>query len=886
VLFTNLMPKKPVNKSPKPQSPAKTTAPITGQSGNFLASLKSFVLKYGSAKLYASACLVILAVTTPLWAILGAKLQLSNADQLVNPYLFENSSTIHNATLPGAHSFLIKWPLFYLVKLFGYTNASFITITVISVLATVAVLVFMLYRIERRPLVFGTICLALASVLLLVPTQAYAGALLPVNMAMLATRNLEYTVYILAIMLFLRAAGRRNHWFWLSIIVLSVLVASDKLFLGISVVAAVLGLAVYALRRRWDMVSLSANWLLAALAGAAAGVALLVLINAIGIVHISSESTGAPYSIVSGTKDLALGFLYAGLGLLTNFGANPAYQATVVRNIPHQLQSGILSISGPTYLINLVILGFCLFGVFHLINGSLTTKKSAKLILDKYTSLALILLLSSLAAFGLFIASNHYYAVDARYLTIALFSLFVCGALFTRNRNWSQKNIVITGAVILAAITFGIFSSVNTYHAQAAALTETNQRNSLVVQVLHHHPVDVLVGDYWRVIPTKAEAGGNLKVLPLSSCFVSREILSSKAWQPDLKNHSFAYLLSLDGSQTDYRGCTLDELISRYGRPNASVLIAGSLSRPKELVLFYDRGAYHSSPKTLLKTPSTILPISLDELPYTSCRVPTIVNIVAHQDDDLLFMNPDLIHDVKAGHCVRTIYVTAGDAGAGQFYWLSRQQGSEAAYSKMIGTDDVWIDRIVEINSHEYITVANPRGNSKISLVFVHLPDGGVKGDGFAATNHESLVKLDSNHLKAMHSVDGQSTYNSSDLVGMLSDLMHIYQPTEIRTQANYVGSRFPDHSDHMAVGRFAKQAHSQYENQQFEGQVSIPIRFYIGYPVHEFPQNVSSTELQEKESVFLSYAAFDGGVCHSIEQCNLNQAYGAYLPRQYQSPN
>jgi LmbE family N-acetylglucosaminyl deacetylase len=202
----------------------------------------------------------------------------------------------------------------------------------------------------------------------------------------------------------------------------------------------------------------------------------------------------------------------------------------------------------------------------------------------------------------------------------------------------------------------------------------------------------------------------------------------------------------------------------------------------------------------------------------------------------------------------------------------------------MTGSNQIWIDRIVKLADQEYITVANLRDNPKISLIFVHLPDGGVKGGGFAATNHESLEKLEAGNIKTMHAVDGQSSYGSDDVVAMLSNLMHTYQPSEIRTQADYVGHRFPDHSDHMAVGRFVKRAYSQYETQQFEGQVSIPLKFYIGYPVHEFPENLSGDELQEKEAVFLNYAAFDGGVCHSVEQCAFNPAYGAYLPRQYQN--
>lgn len=58
------------------------------------------------------------------------------------------------------------------------------------------------------------------------------------------------------------------------------------------------------------------------------------------------------------------------------------------------------------------------------------------------------------------------------------------------------------------------------------------------------------------------------------------------------------------------------------------------------------------------------------------------LNIVAHQDDDLLFLSPDLINDIASGRSVRTVFLTAGDAGNGRDYWISRQAGSQAAYSK------------------------------------------------------------------------------------------------------------------------------------------------------------------------------------------------------------
>ncbi len=86
----------------------------------------SFKKLLGYSRLYALASVVILIITTIFWSLLSAKVQMSNADQLVNPYLFQHISTLQNAQFPAQHSFLFKWPLFYLVKLFGFSVNSYL----------------------------------------------------------------------------------------------------------------------------------------------------------------------------------------------------------------------------------------------------------------------------------------------------------------------------------------------------------------------------------------------------------------------------------------------------------------------------------------------------------------------------------------------------------------------------------------------------------------------------------------------------------------------------------------------------------------------------------------------------------------------------------------
>lgn len=838
-------------------------------------------------RLYLLVSLAILLTTTLFWSLLGARLQQNNADQLVDPYLIEHGG-FHRALLPATHSFLLKWPLFALIKMLGYTATSFEVFTVGCVLATVALLVVVLACIERRPLVLGTICLALASSLLLVPVQPHAGNLLPVNMAMIATRNLEYVLFIGSLAL-MSKHGRLKSWqFWLGVLGLGMLIASDKLFLSLSIGGALLALVAYALSEGWNLVNLSVKWLIASVMGGAVGVGLLWLVSSRHIAHIVSQGQVAPYTTLQNAHQFVLGSLYALMAILTNLGANPAFDTTEFRQMPAAALHHLFSLSGPAFVVNFLTLLGGLYAMVWLLRRSFAHNNNHR---SEYfgmaQSLSITLIWSAVAALIVFVLSKHYYAGDARYLTLWLFAAFIALAVFTRQHTWRTERVVMVGALLLVSNLLAVPVVSQAFRSDQAAEAPFISRNTLVAQILAQHPVDVLAGDYWRVVPVKNIAHDPLNILPLSTCTQPRTTLSSLAWQTNLSVHSIAYLLNLDGSPADYPHCNLAQIIGTYGRPNTSLVVAGSLQHPRELLLFYDLGAHKSAPVTQQPPtgPATVVPITLDELPYTNCLVPTDMQIVAHQDDDLLFMNPDVLHAIQAGHCVRTVYVTSGDAGQESFYWLGREHGSEEAYSTMLGTNQLWVERIVQVANNQYIGVANPQGNSRISLIFMHLPDGNIKGQGFSRSHFESLTKLDTGNIGAIHDVYSGSSYSAVQLEDALKTLMLVYQPTTIRTQANLLSGQYPDHSDHMAVGRFAQHAYRQYESQQYENKVTIPISYYVGYPIHQFAANVSGNDLAAKQAAFFAYAHFDNGVCGSSRTCDNNPAYGAYLRRQYQNP-
>ena len=63
----------------------------------------------------------------------------------------------------------------------------------------------------------------------------------------------------------------------------------------------------------------------------------------------------------------------------------------------------------------------------------------------------------------------------------------------------------------------------------------------------------------------------------------------------------------------------------------------------------------------------------------------TTLSFVAHQDDDLLFMNPDIVSDVQVREPTWITYLTAGNLApgpAGMVYADQRIQGARAAWAR------------------------------------------------------------------------------------------------------------------------------------------------------------------------------------------------------------
>ena len=829
-------------------------------------------------KIYALGAVFVLLMSTVLWAVLGARIHMNNADQLVDPYLFGSLDVYQQALFPAAHTFLLKWPLFIIISLLGFADIAYIAMTVGAVLLTVGVLTYVLYRIDKRVMYFGTICLCLASSLLMIPTQSYPGALLPMNMAMLATRNIEYVLYLASLWAILRMRKFRFLPLLAAVILLAVLSASDRLFLMISAGGAGMLLIVAVVARQRELTSLAIKW---ATITVAAALGAMALIGAINLSGTRVSSANEPYALISSLHDVVLAIFYMVAGLVKNMGAWPGYDSLTIAGIPGATIENIRGSWAISYLLNISIVVFCIIATLYVIRSSFGKYRSATL--SRAQLLSVMLLSSTIAACGLFTISKHYYVVDGRYVTIGLFSFYVSLATYMRTRHWSAKTLLRVGSIALIAIIAALPAVFQNYNSSLSAGHEMASRNKNIAEVLHQHKVTALVGDYWRVIPAKSKLPSDTRVTPLASCTQLRDVLSSKAWAPNSTSDSFAYLLTRDAGQTDFPACNLEQITAQFGQPNSSVVIRGTQNDQKESLLFYDAGK-NSGETTESTKVQAVLPISLGELPNDTCHGTTVMSIVAHEDDDLLFMNPDLSEDIKSGRCVRTVYLTAGDAGGDAYYWLGREQGSQAAYTTMLGTDGIWMQRTVELSGGMFATIVNPKGNSRISLVYLRLPDGNINGKGFASSSYKSLESIRSHPGTKLQTVDDSSGYDSSSLTAALKQLMDTYSPNEVRTQALVNESQsFNDHSDHVATSLFAQDAFKMYHANQLPW-LSSSFYSYKGYPTRQLPENVSGQQLLEKQNAFMSYAKHDPGVCQTMKECTDATAYGKYVPRQHKT--
>ncbi|KAL4884198.1 putative deacetylase LmbE-like domain-containing protein [Aspergillus karnatakaensis] len=258
---------------------------------------------------------------------------------------------------------------------------------------------------------------------------------------------------------------------------------------------------------------------------------------------------------------------------------------------------------------------------------------------------------------------------------------------------------------------------------------------------------------------------------------------------------------------------------------------------------------------------------------FTSISIGQILNIVAHQDDDLLFLSPDLIHYIQSGHEVRTVFITAGDSGREASYWQAREEGARTAYAVMSGSPNTWAETDAGIPEHR-VPLFKLEGTG-ISLIFLRLPDGNLQGQGFEVTGSSSLQKLWEGSIPSIQTVTGAGSYTKGELINTLVHLFDDFRPERVNTLDYHHPYGDGDHSDHHSVGYFVNEALKLYGGNPV-------LAGYIGYPVVDKKANVFGDDLVAKQLAFYAYGRNDPIVCNSHLACANDAHYPRWNERQH----
>jgi LmbE family N-acetylglucosaminyl deacetylase len=249
------------------------------------------------------------------------------------------------------------------------------------------------------------------------------------------------------------------------------------------------------------------------------------------------------------------------------------------------------------------------------------------------------------------------------------------------------------------------------------------------------------------------------------------------------------------------------------------------------------------------------------------------MNIVAHEDDDILFINPATYTDVAAGRCLTTVYLTAGDDGQNASYWRGREEGAMAAYAAMARVPNTWTTTKLHTASGQ-AAVTRTLNGTDIRLIFLRLPTGSPGGR--AIDHYECLSKLHAGTISAVHAVDGAATYTSASLLDTLTGFMRTFHPSAIRTLDYTDAYGDGDHADHHNAAYYTYEAQRTYPTPH-------RLQGFRGYPVSGLPANQPAAVAARKLAIFLAYSAHDPHACQTAVACRQDRNYWPWMFRSYQ---
>ncbi|MFI6286892.1 PIG-L family deacetylase [Streptomyces sp. NPDC051018] len=290
-------------------------------------------------------------------------------------------------------------------------------------------------------------------------------------------------------------------------------------------------------------------------------------------------------------------------------------------------------------------------------------------------------------------------------------------------------------------------------------------------------------------------------------------------------------------------------------------------------------------------------------MPIASSRRAQLMQILAHPDDDLYFMNPDTQRMLDAGVPLVCVYVTAGEHNGlnrvpghhGEVrsdraaYSSARHQGLRQAYATLLGLDKFtpWTrgvaslrgDRVAEVDTLSH-------GTRRVELVFLNLPMN-------TSRERAALPALWRDRGLGVHTVMAKDSplrrtvpYDYDGLIDVLVGLMDQYRPTVIQTldpdpdiqHSNEATRRkdseqpgYSDHADHTATACFSWAAMVRWVRDATADGGRVPgfvATAFRGYYNRHWPKNLPPLVLKKKASHLVPYGGDPRWSCGNPSGC------------------
>ncbi|WP_407992281.1 PIG-L family deacetylase [Kitasatospora sp. CMC57] len=240
------------------------------------------------------------------------------------------------------------------------------------------------------------------------------------------------------------------------------------------------------------------------------------------------------------------------------------------------------------------------------------------------------------------------------------------------------------------------------------------------------------------------------------------------------------------------------------------------------------------------------------------------MQVVAHPDDDILFMNPDLAAAAGSGASMVTVFLTAGnrtgdpcpsicfDAAGDPGRTRQRQLGVLNAQSRMAGVSDSspGTDEYARWDAELWTLNARPvekytlRERPGVQLIFVNLHDSGLAA--IRAGGTDTAVVPQGSLLPP------GTTYTAAAVVELLRLLLDAYRPAVLRVHDEFPDQRYTeDHPDHVAAAQFVADAVLLHPYDVV--QVN-----YRDYNIESCPANLEPTAASGKLGIFAEYQSHD----------------------------